>query len=113
MPMPSINLAAFTKPEPHKPEPSAPKADWQSLDIATLSDDLQAAYYAYRKAQDLANKSRLEFEAAMEAKIELPDHLRLAFGYKFGKLSVAIVRAERTRKAGLSLADLIRRADKA
>jgi hypothetical protein len=111
--MPSINLAAFTKPA-YAPKPAEPaKAGWQSLDIATLSDDLQAAYYAYRKAQDAANKSRLEFEAAMKAKIELPDHLRLAFGYKFGKLSVAIVRAERTRKAGLSLADLIRRADKA
>ena len=111
--MATLNVAAFQRPAPPKSEPSPDKPDWASLEVNTLSPDLQEAYYAYRKAQDAANKLRLAFESRMTDKVELPDHLRLAFAYKFGKVSVAIVKAERPRKAGLSLEDLLRRADKA
>jgi hypothetical protein len=88
------------------------KLDWQSLDVETLSPDLRAGYFEYRKAQDAANKLRLAFEEGMNAKVELPAHLVLAFGYKFGKISVAIAPAERprARKTAMSLAELIKRA---
>jgi hypothetical protein len=107
-----LNLAAF---QSAKPAPKAePATEWQSLDINTLSPDLQSAYFTYRKALDLANQHRKAFEAAMSDKVELPSHLMLAFGYKFGKLSIAIVKAERptSAKPALSLADLIARADR-
>lgn len=109
----ALNLNAFRSSTPVVREaPAMEKIDWQSLDIDTLSPDLRAAYYAYRKAQDEANKLRMVFEDGMQGKVELPDHLRLAFGYKFGKISVAIVPAERprARKTAMSLAELIKRA---
>lgn len=112
--MTTINLAAFQKPKAVTAD--APRADWQSLDVATLSPDLQSEYFAYRKAIDSANAARKRFEAAMADKLDLPAHLALAFGYKFGKLSVALVPAERpksTARAALSLEQLIAKADRA
>jgi hypothetical protein len=103
-----INVAAFAKPA----APAATKSeDWTTLDVETFSDDLQALYYSYRKAQDAANTQRKAFEAAMSAKLELPSHLTLAFGYRFGKLSVAIVPKAKpsASRSALSLADLMRR----
>ena len=109
-----LNLAAFQSPAASRPAPASvpTEPDWQSLDTSTLSPDLQSAYFAYRKAADAANNARKTFEAGMAAKVELPPHLTLAFGYRFGKLSVAIVPAKRpsTAKAALSLSDLISRA---
>ena len=102
-----INMSAFTKPAPVK----TPEADWQSLDVDTLSPDLQQLYLAYRKAADHANTQRKAFETAMQSKLELPSHLTLACGYRFGKLSVAIVPKSRPKSShsALSLADLMRR----
>lgn len=114
--MTALNLSAFQRPAKPAPTDTAPeKADWQSLDVSTLSPDLQSAYLSYRKAQDIANKSRVAFEDAMNDKLELPSHLTLAFGYKFGKLSVAIVKREKPRstRPALSLSDLIARVDRA
>lgn len=106
----ALNIAAFQAktPAPTKPET---KVEWQTFDIDTLSDDLKAQYYDYRRAQDAANKLRLAFEKSMNDKVELPSHLALAFGYKFGKLSVALVPAERphARKATMSLSQLLAR----
>jgi len=106
----ALNVTAFQKPAPA----NETKADWQSLDITTLSADLQSAYHDYRTAQDIANKRRKTFEDAMSAKLELPAHLALAFGYKFGRLSVAIVPASRpsSAKPAMSLTDLVKRADR-
>lgn len=104
-----LNITAFQKPASATPNPSA--VDWQSLDVETLSSDLQSLYFAYRKAQDHANTQRKAFELAMNTKLELPAHLTLAFGYKFAKLSVAIVPAKRpsTGRAALSLSALMAR----
>ena len=112
--MTAINLAAFQRPAKPTAEREAPKPDWQNLDVETLSPDLQRAYFTYRKALDAANTSRKAFESAMAAKLELPSHLSLAFGYKFGKLSIAIVPAERPKatRSAMSLADLIAKADR-
>jgi hypothetical protein len=103
----ALNIAAFTKPATAK----TPDTDWQSLDVDTLDNTLQAAYFTYRKAQDHANTQRKAFEALMSTKIELPAHLSLAFGYKFGKLSVAIVPIKRpsSGRAAMSMSDLMRR----
>ena len=109
----ALNLAAFQAPKSERAAPAPEtKIDWQTLDVSTLDDVLQRAYFAYRKKQDEANTLRAEFEKLMDGKVELPDHLRLAFGYKFGKISVAIVPAERphARKSAMSLAELIKRA---
>ena len=108
----ALNTRAFQSASPEKPTDKA--ADWQQLDVATLSRDLQAAYFDYRKAQDAADKLRHAFEAAMSGKVELPSHLKLAFGYKFGRISVAIVpSAGRTSRPAASLESLIASANRA
>jgi hypothetical protein len=120
----ALNLNAFRRQEPKAER--APledtKVEWTNLDVESLSDDLRDEYYAYRKAMDSANKLRMAFEASMEIANDaeherltgksFPDHLRLAFGYKFGKISVAIVPAERkgARKTAMSLAEILKRA---
>jgi hypothetical protein len=108
----ALNLNAFRAPaKPSPVAPISPKADWQTLDVATLSPDLQGAYFEYKRHQDTANKARKAFEALMSAKLELPTHLALAFGYRFGNLSVAIVPAERPKsaRAAMSLEQLVSR----
>lgn len=121
--MAALNLNAFRNNSPKAPQVEEEnKVVWETLDVDSLSDELKDEYFAYRKAQDAANKLRLAFEASMELINEtewkrqtgkaFPDHLRLAFGYKFGKISIAIVPAERkgARKSALSLVELIKRA---
>jgi len=113
--MTAINLKAFQTPAPKASAPAstdAARPDWQSLDISTLSPDLAESYHAYRIALDRANTLRKSFESAMCTKLDLPTHLTLAFGYKFGKLSVAIVPASpklSSARPALSLAALAAR----
>jgi hypothetical protein len=116
---PSVNLAAFKSPakSPSPPKSASPDIDldWQRVDLETLSPDLLDAYTTYRAALAKANTARKLFEDAMCSKLDLPSHLTLAFGYKFGNLSVAIAPAKRKSSArpALSLGDLIARADAA
>lgn len=85
------------------------EAVWQDIDLDTLSDEQRAAYEAYKVAQRQAAALRKGFEDTMQA--GLPEGKRLAFGYRFGKLSAAVV--EDDRKAGkpkakaTSLADFL------
>jgi hypothetical protein len=112
---PDLSALLGAKPAAVKPAPAADvKPDWSELDVTTLSPDLQAAYFDYKKLANAATEHRKVFETAMSAKVELADHLKLIFGYNFGKLSVAIVPAEQVRKGSrlaMSLADLISRAE--
>lgn len=84
----------------------APKAEpvWNNIDPATLPEDLQRHYYAYKQAADLAAKARALFETEANEAFDTGPGNRLAFGYKFGRLSVAIVRDEpKTAKGALAL----------
>ena len=88
---------------------AAPASDptWQNIDPASLPEDLQRHYYAYKQALDLANKARTLFETECNEAFDVGTGNRLAFGYKFGRLSVAIVRdAPRTPKGLASIASL-------
>jgi len=104
-------LQAVTQPaKPAPVAPSEPKAiDWTQLDPDTLSPDLRKAYDAYRQAAKAAAILRTEFEARMTVAIDPLDGEKLAFGYKFGKLSLAIVPADRPKRrtAAVSLADYL------
>lgn len=108
--MATLNLSAFQTPS--KAPAVDPKLDWQKLDIATLSPDLQEAYQTMAHAQAKANTARKAFEAAMNDKIELPAHLSLAFTYRFG-LAIAIAPKRKPAKPALSLSDLVARANRA
>jgi hypothetical protein len=94
---------------PLRPRTPAPAADptWQNIDPASLPEDLQRHYYAYKQAADLASKARVLFESECNLAFDVGTGNRLAFGYKFGRLSVAIVRdAPRTSKGLASITAL-------
>lgn len=72
------------------PAPVKGELVWQTLDVNTLSSDLQELYLSYKAAEEIATRHRKAFEAAMASKLDIPSHLILRFGYRFGKLSVAL-----------------------
>jgi len=101
-------LQAVTKPaEPAKP--AAKEIEWTQLDPDSLSLELRKAYDAYRQAAKAAAILRTTFEAHMTNAIDPLDGEKLAFGYKFGKLSLAIVPADKPKRrtAAVSLADYL------
>lgn len=104
-------LQAVTAPAKPTPVPAlADKAiEWTQLDPDTLSPDLRKAYDDYRAAAKAAAILRTTFEALMTNAIDPLDGEKLAFGYKFGKLSLAIVPADRPKRrtAAVSLADYL------
>lgn len=71
-----------------------PKLDWKPVDTDTLPSDLAKLYASYKQAQALASIARLAFEDAACVPIGNLLGARpgqdVAFGYKFGKLSVAL-----------------------
>ena len=90
-----------------QPAPAQSEAIWQRLDIESLPEDIRAHYYAYRQALDAANKLRVIFEEECNEAIDVGSTNKLAFGYKFGQLSCAIVpKAGRSTKGAVSLTAL-------
>ena len=67
------------------------KADWQELDPTALAPKLATAYEQYKANYKAMKVSRLQFEDMMQHGV--PEGKRMVFGYRFGKLSVAIVEA--------------------
>lgn len=66
-------------------------ADWREVDPASLPSGPRQSYEAYKIAQRLASQAREAFEADMSEVANLPVGQRLAFGYRFGKLSIAVI----------------------
>ena len=110
-PMTARILQSITQPKPAAPapKPADAKPDWTQLDPDTLSPDLRKAYDEYKAAAKAAAILRTTFEALMTNAIDPLDGEKLAFGYKFGKLSLAIVPADKPKRrtAALSLADYL------
>lgn len=79
--------------------PMATELSWRNLDLDQLTASQRKAYDAYKSAARTAAELREAFEANMNSSLGFgPDSAqRLAFGYKFGKLSVAV--APNDRKA--------------
>lgn len=87
-------------------------ADWREIPADMLSDEARNLYNAYKARQREAAELRENFEAAFAAMVQLPAGKRYGFGYRFGKLSVAVLDDDRKAKpaakpAPLSLADLL------
>lgn len=86
-------------------------AVWQDINVTTLSAELQEKYEAYKVAQRAAAELRTAFEKAVNEASELPYGMRLVFGYRFGKLSAALVKDEaksvQGTKAKQSLSDFL------
>ena len=86
------------------------QAEWIEIDPSTLPEVVQGAYRDYKARYASMKAARLAFEAAMAQEFVPPSGKRLAFGYNFGKLSVAVVEDDRKApKAGGSLAEYLAR----
>ena len=86
-------------------------AVWQDIDVTTLSAEAQIAYDDYKQAQRKAAALRAEFETAVVNGLPIPQGKRMVFGYRFGKLSAALVEDDRKpakpKQAKGSLADFL------
>lgn len=84
-------------------------AQWTTVDLDTLTASQRQAYDAYKVVQRQAAELRQGFEGTMQAGI--PQGKRLVFGYRFGKLSVALVEDDRkpskAKDRPMSLADYL------
>ena len=110
-PMTARILQSITQPKPAAPapKPADAKPDWTQLDPDTLSPELRKAYDDYKAANRAAQTARQVFEAMMTNAIDPLDTEKVIFGYNFGKLSLAIVPADKPKRrtAAVSLADYL------
>lgn len=87
-------------------------AVWSEIDVTTLNAEMQKAYEVYKDAQRKAAELRVAFEQMVNEAAELPQGQKLVFGYRFGKLSAAVVKDDAKPKAAspakLSLADYLK-----
>jgi hypothetical protein len=77
------------------------KLVWMQVEISDLTADNQKLYAALKKAQEQTAKIRADFEEAVrkQASAMIPEGHTLAFGYRFGRLSVAAVPVEKPKAA--------------
>ena len=87
------------------------EAQWQDIDVNTLSAEAQVAYEEYKAAQRKAASLRQTFEDCVTGALQLPVGKRMVFGYRFGKLSAALVeddrKAAKVKQTKGSLADFL------
>ena len=71
-----------------------PKLDWKPVDIDSLPPDIAALYDSFRRAQAIAFQHCQAFEDAicgpLAKMLKAKPGQDVLFGYKFGKLSVAL-----------------------
>ena len=92
-----------------KPKAAPAEPVWTQIDTETLNATATAALAKLRAANEAARAAREQFEAIITDLIDPADGERVIFGYRFGKLSLAIAPADKPRKpsAAVSLADFI------
>lgn len=82
-------------------------ANWMDIDVETLPQAAQEAYAEYKVAQRKAAALRETFETTLTGMMDVPQGQRVVFGYRFGKLSAAMVEDDRKpAKAKVSKATL-------
>ena len=75
------------------------KANWIAVDLDDMNEKPRKLYDAYKQASAKTAEIRKDFEAAFiaQAKPHMDEGTTLAFGYKFGRLSVLVVPAEKPK----------------
>lgn len=76
---------------------------WQDVDVDTIKGDVKAKREAYQESYKASQAKRLEFEAAFIAAAkkakQIKDDETIRFGYSFGKLRVAVDKADEPKAA--------------
>jgi hypothetical protein len=77
------------------------KLAWMQIEVSDLSAENQKLYATLKDAQSKTAKIREAFEEGVrkQASSMIPEGHTLAFGYRFGRLSVAAVPAEKPKAA--------------
>ena len=88
--------------------------NWQEVDeAASVTGEIKIAYDAYKAAQKVEVDKRREFEKAFIAvarkKKVIDDPQTLRFGYRFGKLAVAVDAVDKPKTGSILRCDAIRR----
>ena len=80
---------------------------WTTVDVDSLPQEMKKLYAKYKAQYALMKEAREAFEDAFAGEVSLPAGKKVAFGYKFGKLSVGVVDAGKAANSGKtkSLAD--------
>lgn len=85
--------------------------DWSNVNTDSLPTGLAALYDDLKTAQRLAAQARDAFESAFTEMASVPPSQSLRFGYRFGKLAIAIANeapiTRKPAKAGLDFASLM------
>ncbi|MDR3572228.1 MAG: hypothetical protein P4L50_00065 [Anaerolineaceae bacterium] len=84
------------------------KPDWANVDPNTLPATILASYNEYREAAKFASEARNAFESAFSSAVKPAKGQRVIYGYRFGKLSIAVVTDDKpasTHKGEQSLTD--------
>lgn len=77
-----------------------PNYVWNNnVQVEMFSEETQIAYSIYKDAQRKAAEARKAFEDLALAQMSVPQGHQVAFGYKFGKLSIGIAKGEAQVKA--------------
>jgi len=79
----------------------ASDAQWQEIDVNSLDESLRTPYELYKEAAREAAQLRAAFEKDMNDALAsaIPQGHKVVFGYRFGKLSMAVVKDESKPKA--------------
>lgn len=80
-----------------KPKAAPAEPVWTQIDTETLNATATAALAKLRAANEAARAAREQFEAIITDLIDPADGERVIFGYRFGKLSLAIVPADKPK----------------
>lgn len=70
---------------------------WMNVDVESLPAPIAKLYAKYKAQYALMKEAREAFEDAFAGEVSLPPGKRVAFGYKFGKLSVGVVDAGKAK----------------
>lgn len=73
-----------------RPKTYTEDLEWREIDPETLDAGLAQAYRDYKTAYRLATECRERFEAMMRDSADVGYGRELKFGYRFGKLSIAV-----------------------
>lgn len=91
---------------------NTPDLAWQTIDTTNLPDDLALAYEDYRDLNRKAQAAREAFETAFRTLVPAAPRKSWLFGYRFGKLSVALGDAQpikSTAPRGALTLDMLRK----
>lgn len=88
---------------------SKSEASWTEVNSNTLPDAIRTLYADYVDQQEEANKARKSFEDKFIGLFNIPKGKRVLVGYRFGKLSVAVVEDTRKSSSALDLSALLKR----